>query len=54
MTPFMTPNHKYPFSMKSILKQIREAADERGKKIFIGLEGVDNKPDRKINKKKAR
>lgn len=54
MTPFMTPNHKYPFSMKNILKKIREAADERGKMIFIGMEGVDDKPDRKINKKKAR
>ena len=54
MTPFMTPNHKYPFSMKNILKKIRAAADEKGKMIFIGLEGVDDKPDRKVNKKKAR
>lgn len=53
-TPFMTPNHKYPFSMKNILKQIRDIADELGKLIFIGMEGVDDKPDRKINKKKAR
>lgn len=50
----MTPNHKYPFSMKNILKQIRDIADELGKLIFIGMEGVDDKPDRKINKKKAR
>ena len=27
MTPFMTPNHKYPFSMKNIIKRIREVAD---------------------------
>lgn len=54
MTPFMTPNHKYPFSMKNILKKIREIADSNGKLIFIGLEGVDDKPDRKVNKKKAR
>lgn len=54
MTPFMTPNHKYPFSMKNILKQIRAIADELHKIIVIGLEGVDNKPDRKISKKKAR
>jgi hypothetical protein len=40
--------------MKSILKKIREAADERKKLLFIGLEGFDPKPDRKINKKKAR
>lgn len=53
-TPFMTPNHKYPFSMRNILKKIREAADEKGKLLFIGLEGYDPKPDRKINKKKAR
>lgn len=26
-SPFMTPNHKYPFSMKNILKKIREATD---------------------------
>ena len=26
-TPYMTPNHKYPFSMKNILKQIRDIAD---------------------------
>ncbi len=36
-SPFMTPNHKYPFSMKNILKKIRDAADERGKLLFIGL-----------------
>lgn len=53
-TPFMTPNHKYPFSMKSLLKQIRAAADELGKMVMIGMDGVDNKPDNKINKKKAR
>lgn len=50
----MTPNHKYPFSMKNILKQIRAIADEYKKLLFIGLEGYDPKPDRKINKKKAR
>ena len=27
MTPFMTPNHKYPFSMKNIMKKIRAVAD---------------------------
>ena len=54
MTPFMTPNHKYPFSMKNILKKIRAIADEKNKLILIGMEGVDNKPDRKVSKKKAR
>ena len=53
-TPYMTPNHKYPFSMKNILKQIRDIADEFKKLLFIGMEGVDDKPDNKINKKKAR
>lgn len=37
MTPFMTPNHKYPFSMKNILKQIRVIADELNKIIVIGM-----------------
>jgi spore germination protein YaaH len=53
-SPFITPNHQYPFSMKNFLKSVREIADRHGKKLMIGLEGVDPKPDQKINKKKAR
>ena len=40
--------------MKTILKEIRQTANERKKLLFIGMEGYDPKPDRKINKKKAR
>lgn len=50
----MTPNHKFPFSMKNILKKIREIANEHGKLLFIGMDGYDEKPDRKVNKKKAK
>lgn len=53
-SPFVTPNHKYPFSMKNFLKDIRAIADKHGKKLIIGMDGVDPKPDQKINKKKAR
>jgi hypothetical protein len=40
--------------MKEIVKQIREEVDVHGKKLFITLEGVDDKAERAINKKKAR
>ncbi len=53
-SPFITPNHQYPFSMKNFLKGVREIADRHGKKLMISLDGVDPKPDQKINKKKAR
>jgi hypothetical protein len=53
-SPFVTPNHKYPFSMKNFLKDIRAIADKHGKMLIIGMDGVDPKPDQKINKKKAR
>ena len=53
-SPFVTPNHQYPFSMKNFLKSIREIADKHGKKLMISMEGYDPKPDQKINKKKAR
>ena len=53
-SPFITPNHQYPFSMKNFLKSVRAIADKYGKKLMIGLDGVDPKPDQKINKKKAR
>ena len=53
-SPFITPNHQYPFSMKTFLKGVRAIADKYGKKLLIGMDGVDPKPDNKINKKKAR
>lgn len=53
-SPFITPNHQYPFSMKNFLKSVRAIADKHGKKLLIGMDGVDPKPDNKINKKKAR
>eukprot|EP00919_Chromeraceae_sp_WS-2016_P064122 GHVR01151714.1.p1 GENE.GHVR01151714.1~~GHVR01151714.1.p1 ORF type:complete len:149 (+),score=0.29 GHVR01151714.1:344-790(+) len=53
-SPFITPNHKYPFSMKNILKDIRQIVKDNGKMLMITMDGVDNKPDQKINKKKAR
>ena len=53
-SPFITPNHQYPFSMKNFLKSLREIADKHGKLLIIGMDGVDPKPDQKINKKKAR
>jgi spore germination protein YaaH len=53
-SPFVTPNHQYPFSMKNFLKSVREIADKNGKKLMISMEGYDPKPDQKINKKKAR
>ena len=53
-SPFITPNHQYPFSMKNFLKSVRVIADKYGKKLMIGLDGVDPKPYQKINKKKAR
>mgnify|MGYP000398010074 CR=1 FL=1 len=53
-SPFITPNHQYPFSMKNFLKSVREIADKHGKKLMVGMDGVDPKPDQKINKKKAR
>ena len=40
--------------MKSFMKSIREIADENKKLLFIVMEGVDDKPDGKISKKKAR
>lgn len=53
-SPFVTPNHQYPFSMKNFLKSVREIADKYGKKLMISMDGFDPKPDQKINKKKAR
>jgi len=53
-SPFVTPNHQYPFSMKTFLKGVREIADKHGKKLMITMDGVDPKPDQRINKKKAR
>lgn len=53
-SPFITPNHQYPFSMKNFLKSVRAIADKHGKQLLIGMDGVDPKPDNKINKKKAR
>ena len=53
-SPFITPNHQYPFSMKNFLKSVRAIADNHSKKLLIGMDGVDPKPDQKINKKKAR
>lgn len=40
--------------MKNFLKSVREIADRHGKMLIIGMDGVDPKPDQKINKKKAR
>ena len=40
--------------MKNFLKSVRVIADKYGKKLMIGLDGIDPKPDQKINKKKAR
>lgn len=40
--------------MKEITKNIREVIDAYQKLLFISFEGVDDKPDRLINKKKAR
>jgi len=40
--------------MKNFLKSVRAIADKHGKKLLIGMDGVDPKPDNKINKKKAR
>ena len=53
-SPFITPNHQYPFSMKNFVKNMREIADKYGKLVILGFDGVDPKPDQKINKKKAR
>ncbi len=53
-SPFVTPNHQYPFSMKNFLKSVREIANKYGKKLMISMDGFDPKPDQKINKKKAR
>jgi len=53
-SPFITPNHQYPFSMKNFLKSIRDIADQHGKQLLITMDGVDPKPDQLINKKKAR
>ncbi len=53
-SPFITPNHQYPFSMKNFLKSIKEIANRHNKTLMISMEGVDPKPDQKINKKKAR
>jgi len=53
-SPFITPNHQYPFSMKNFLKSVRQIADKYGKKLMISMDGFDPKPDQKINKKKAR
>lgn len=40
--------------MKNFMKSVREKCDLYGKKLFITMDGVDQKPDQKINKKKAR
>jgi spore germination protein YaaH len=53
-SPFVTPNHQYPFSMKTFLKSVREIANRHNKTLMIIMEGVNPKPDQKINKKKAR
>lgn len=53
-SPFVTPNHQYPFSMKNFLKSVRDIANKYGKKLMISMDGFDPKPDQKINKKKAR
>ena len=51
---FVTPNTKFPWSMKEIVRSIRQVVDIHEKMLFLSFEGVDNKPDRIINKKKAR
>lgn len=53
-SPFLTPNHKYPFSIKNLLQKIRSSTDHLHKKLFIVLDGVNPSPDQQINKKKAR
>ena len=54
-SPFVTPNHKYPFSISGMLKDMRKIIKgEFNKLLMVSLEGVDEKPDMKINKKKAR
>lgn len=53
-SPFITPNHQYPFSMKNFMKSVKEKVVSHGKMLAISLDGVDPKPDQKINKKKAR
>lgn len=40
--------------MKEIVKAIRGEVDAHKKLLFLTFEGVDDKPDRIINKKKAR
>lgn len=40
--------------MKSFLKDVRVIADKYNKSLMVGMDGVDPKPDQKINKKKAR
>lgn len=41
--------------MSSMMKEIRKVVKEEYNKLFmIVMEGVDDKPDMKINKKKAR
>jgi len=52
-SPFITPNHQYPFSMKNFLKSVRQIADKYNKTLMISMDGVDPKPDQKITKKKA-
>ncbi len=51
---FITPNNKFPWSMKDIVKMIREEADLHNKTLFLTFEGVDNKVERVINKKRTR
>lgn len=52
---FITPNHKYPFSMTNMLKDIKKILKgEFNKLLMVTMEGVDEKVDMKINKKKAR
>ncbi len=54
-SPFVTPNHKYPFSMAGMMKDMRRIIkNEFNKSLMVSMEGVDEKPDMKINKKKAR
>jgi hypothetical protein len=40
--------------MKNFIKSVREVANKHNKTLMIILEGVNPKPDQKINKKKAR
>ena len=53
-SPFITPNHQYPFSMKSFLKSLKEIGKKYDKTLMVTMDGVDPKPEQKINKKKAR